>query len=106
MAGSPVEIDSLEALVIIDNELDVLSSVDPTKVTASGNLAQIGLSLPDKRLDRGGATKELGMDRICCAAWGLSILLVSVSLPAGSSTDRSSIQIDGYQRRCEAHSPV
>jgi 7,8-dihydropterin-6-yl-methyl-4-(beta-D-ribofuranosyl)aminobenzene 5'-phosphate synthase len=80
MADKLVEIDSLEALVIIDNELDVLSPVDPEKVVAYGNLGHIAMASPHVAHDRGGATKVLGMDRICCASWGLSVLLVSPSL--------------------------
>ena len=76
MAGSLVEIDSLEALVIIDNELDLISPVDPARVTAYGNLGHLAMSSTCKVHDRGSATKELRMDHLCCAAWGLSIFLV------------------------------
>jgi 7,8-dihydropterin-6-yl-methyl-4-(beta-D-ribofuranosyl)aminobenzene 5'-phosphate synthase len=77
MATPLIEIDSLEALVIIDNELDLLSPVDPEKVTAFGNLGHLALTSPHEVHDRGSATKEFRMEQICCAAWGLSILLVS-----------------------------
>ena len=80
MASSLVEIDSLEALVIIDNELDLLSPVDPAKVLAHGNLAHLAMASPHQPHDRGGASKEFRMEQICCAAWGLSILLVGIFL--------------------------
>jgi 7,8-dihydropterin-6-yl-methyl-4-(beta-D-ribofuranosyl)aminobenzene 5'-phosphate synthase len=85
MACSLAEIDSLEAFVIIDNELDLLSPVDPAKVAAYGNLGHLAMSSPHKVNARGRATKELRMDQLCCAAWGLSIILASMLLPAMSS---------------------
>ena len=70
------EIDSLEATVIIDNELDPLSPPAPNTVQIAGNLGTIGMNSMHKLTDRGGACKELRMEDICCSAHGLSILVV------------------------------
>lgn len=71
------EVDSLEAIVIIDNELDPLSPPAPDTVQLSGNLGAIGLGSRHNLTDRGGACKELRLEDVCCAAHGLSILVVS-----------------------------
>jgi 7,8-dihydropterin-6-yl-methyl-4-(beta-D-ribofuranosyl)aminobenzene 5'-phosphate synthase len=79
--NSLTEIDSLELVVIIDNELDVLSKPEPnTVVSSSGNIANIGLGSPANIHHRGECSKEIRMDSICCAAHGLSIQLVSISV--------------------------
>lgn len=70
------EIDSLEATVIIDNELDPLSPPAPDTVQITGTLGTIGLSSRHNLADRGGACKEMRMEDICCSAHGLSILVV------------------------------
>jgi 7,8-dihydropterin-6-yl-methyl-4-(beta-D-ribofuranosyl)aminobenzene 5'-phosphate synthase len=72
-----VEIDSLEALVIIDNELDPLSPVAPDTVHVSGLMGSLATGSPHDLNDRGDAQKELRMEDICCSAHGLSILVVS-----------------------------
>jgi 7,8-dihydropterin-6-yl-methyl-4-(beta-D-ribofuranosyl)aminobenzene 5'-phosphate synthase len=78
-ASSLVEIDSLEILVIIDNELDPISPVPPDTVhQTGGSIGQIASSTACQ-LDpneRGDAAVELRMDNICCAAHGLSIMVV------------------------------
>lgn len=71
------EIDSLEAIVIIDNELDPLSPPAPNTVQVTGNLGTIALSSRHTLTDRGEACKELRLEDVCCAAHGLSILVVS-----------------------------
>lgn len=72
-----VEIDSLEALVIIDNELDPLSPAAPDTVHVSGLMSSLATGSPHDLKDRGDAEKELRMEDICCSAHGLSILVVS-----------------------------
>jgi 7,8-dihydropterin-6-yl-methyl-4-(beta-D-ribofuranosyl)aminobenzene 5'-phosphate synthase len=72
-----VEIDSLEAVVIIDNEIDVMSWVQPNAVQVSRQWKDLALGQPDLVLARGGATKEMPMENVCCGAHGLSVLLVS-----------------------------
>lgn len=75
-----VEIDSLEATVIIDNELDPLSPIAPDTVHVSGQMATLAKCSPHKVEDRGPACREVRMEDICCSAHGLSILVVSISL--------------------------
>ncbi|KAG2413880.1 hypothetical protein HFD88_003070 [Aspergillus terreus] len=72
-----VEVDSLEALVIIDNELDPISPAAPDTVQISGLLNTIASNSPDDIDDRGDARKELRMEDICCSAHGLSILITA-----------------------------
>ncbi|KAJ6087228.1 hypothetical protein N7467_006142 [Penicillium canescens] len=71
------EIDSLEAIVIIDNELDPLSPPAPNTVQVTGNLGTIALSSRHTLTDRGEACKELRLEDVCCAAHGLSILVTA-----------------------------
>ena len=69
-----VEIDSLEAIVIVDNELDPLSSIAPNTVQVQGAWA------PEKEhLHERGNAMELLMESLCCGAHGLSVLLVQCS---------------------------
>lgn len=70
------EVDSLEAIVIIDNELDPLSPPAPGTVQISGNLGSIAMGSKHTLTDRGEACKELRLEDVCCAAHGLSILVV------------------------------
>ncbi|KAJ5120053.1 hypothetical protein N7448_010722 [Penicillium atrosanguineum] len=71
------EVDSLEAIVIIDNELDPLSMPAPETVQLSGNLATIGMSAGHVPINRGEAYREIRMEDICCSAHGLSILVTA-----------------------------
>jgi 7,8-dihydropterin-6-yl-methyl-4-(beta-D-ribofuranosyl)aminobenzene 5'-phosphate synthase len=72
---SLVEIDNLEAVVIVDNELDPLSWIAPDTVEVKGRWADVGLSQPHRHTDRGNAP-EVPMEALCCGAHGLSVLLV------------------------------
>ncbi|KAJ5114854.1 hypothetical protein NUU61_000613 [Penicillium alfredii] len=71
------EVDSLEAVVIIDNELDPLSPPPPDTVHVSGNMGNIAMGSSHTLTDRGGACQELKMEDICCSAHGLSILVTA-----------------------------
>ncbi|KAJ5530534.1 hypothetical protein N7527_003927 [Penicillium freii] len=71
------EVDSLEAIVIIDNELDPLSPPAPGTVQISGNLGSIAMGSRHTLTDRGEARKELRLEDVCCAAHGLSILVTA-----------------------------
>jgi len=73
--ASLVEIDSLEAIIIIDNELDPLSHIAPDTVNVSGHWKDLGFSREPILSSRGNAA-ELPMEALCCGAHGLSILLV------------------------------
>lgn len=70
------EVDTLEATVIIDNELDPLSPAAPGTVQIAGQMGSLIFKPDNEIMDRGDATRELRMEDICCAAHGLSILVV------------------------------
>jgi 7,8-dihydropterin-6-yl-methyl-4-(beta-D-ribofuranosyl)aminobenzene 5'-phosphate synthase len=74
------ELDSLEILVIVDNELDPISPSPNAAVEQSGGMKTVGINGPDISKDpsRGGAARELRMDHICCSAHGLSLLITGV----------------------------
>lgn len=76
-----VEIDNLEALIIVDNELDPISPINHEAVKVSGGLQTMAITSPFHLHDRGGAVKEIRMEQICSAAHGLSIMLVRVRGP-------------------------
>jgi 7,8-dihydropterin-6-yl-methyl-4-(beta-D-ribofuranosyl)aminobenzene 5'-phosphate synthase len=76
MTTSLAEIDYLDALIIIDNELDPMSPAAPDTVQVTGLLPHISVSAGRDVHDRGEAIKELRMDNLCCSAHGLSILVV------------------------------
>src|SRR5438045_2905080 len=78
------EIDSLEILVIVDNEVDPISTYSNPAVQATGNVMHIGMRSQTLVSDRGDATKEIRMDRICCGAHGLSLMIVCFRWQAAS----------------------
>ncbi|KAJ5910097.1 hypothetical protein N7504_004740 [Penicillium tannophilum] len=71
------EVDTLEATVIIDNELDPLSPAAPGTVQIAGQMGSLIFKPDNEIMDRGDATRELRMEDICCAAHGLSILVTA-----------------------------
>ncbi|KAK3073385.1 hypothetical protein LTR53_005093 [Teratosphaeriaceae sp. CCFEE 6253] len=81
--ASLVELDSVEILVIVDNEV-TLSQLDPISpcpnevVQQTGGLKEIGIFGTDIT-DRGEAKKELRMDSICCGAHGLALLITGIA---------------------------
>ena len=75
-----VEIDSLEATIIIDNEIDALSTTQPNTVVNNGRLPNIAMASKHIVENRGACKKELRMEDICCGAHGLSVLLVRHTL--------------------------
>lgn len=70
------EVDSLEATIIIDNELDPLSPAAPDTVRIAGQMGNLIFKPGNEITNRGDASRELRMGDICCAAHGLSILVV------------------------------
>ncbi|EEQ92147.2 metallo-beta-lactamase superfamily protein [Blastomyces dermatitidis ER-3] len=78
MSSSLVEIDALEAVVVIDNELDLMSPPAPGPVKVSRLIGEIGLTSPHHIHDRAEATKEFRLEDVCCSAHGLSVLLTAV----------------------------
>jgi 7,8-dihydropterin-6-yl-methyl-4-(beta-D-ribofuranosyl)aminobenzene 5'-phosphate synthase len=71
-----VELDSLEILVIVDNEVDPISTYSNPAIKVSGNLVHIGMGSQAEIHGRGDG-KEIRMDEICCGAHGLSLMIVS-----------------------------
>ena len=74
-----VELDSLEILVIIDNELDPISQSPNPAVQQSGGIKDITMRAPPLPSGaRGGSAAELRMDHICCSAHGLSLMITGI----------------------------
>lgn len=80
MADPLLELDSLEILVIIDNELDPISPCPSSEIQQTGGLKDISALGPLPPNDRGpGPCNELRMSNICCSAHGLSLLITGIS---------------------------
>jgi 7,8-dihydropterin-6-yl-methyl-4-(beta-D-ribofuranosyl)aminobenzene 5'-phosphate synthase len=77
MSSSLLELDSVEILVIIDNEVDPISKYPNPQVSAYGNLADIALNTPFHPSERGSNCHEIKMNQLCCGAHGLSLMIVS-----------------------------
>lgn len=77
MALPLVELDALEILVIVDNEVDPISTYSNPAIQATGNIVHIGMRSQTEIHGRGDAAKEIRMDNICCGAHGLSLMIVS-----------------------------
>ena len=74
-----VELDSLEILVIIDNELDPISPSPNPAVQQSGGIKDITMRAPPlPSTARGGSAAEFRMDHICCSAHGLSLMITGI----------------------------
>lgn len=68
-----VALDELRLLVVVDNETDGLSSVDPG-VPQVSEIVQLALSVPASgELD--GHPCKVVFDKVCCAGHGLSVLV-------------------------------
>lgn len=74
--SSLVEVDSLEAVVIIDNEIDLMSWVSPNTVDVSGRFPDIMLSESKSTAMGKESIKVMPMEAMCCGAHGLSVLAV------------------------------
>lgn len=74
--GSIVEVDALEVLVIVDNEVDPISSYQIPDLKVSGQLADVALRAPLQEASRGSAKFEIRLDNVCCGAHGLSLMIV------------------------------
>lgn len=74
-----VELDSLDILVIIDNELDPISPCSNPDVQYSGGIRDIAFrNHAFEPKAGGGPIRELNMEDICCSAHGLSLMLTAV----------------------------
>lgn len=76
-----VEVDSIEIKVIVDNEVDPISPSGNPSVQYAGLMQGQPLDPLPPGDDRGGAKAELKMENICCAAHGLSLMIVRVQHP-------------------------
>ncbi|KXT11960.1 hypothetical protein AC579_1010 [Pseudocercospora musae] len=73
------ELDSVEILVIIDNELDPISPCPSTEAQYSGGIREIAFRNPAfEPAAGGGPIRELKMEEICCSAHGLSLMITGV----------------------------
>lgn len=100
------EIDNLEIHVIVNDELDPISpSVNPAVQVASSFMG-IPLSPLDHDSDRGGAQMEMRMENICCAAHGISLLLVGHLLFSAGFVYLTAMKPDCHQRRQKAPFPL
>ncbi|KAJ5341703.1 hypothetical protein N7541_010827 [Penicillium brevicompactum] len=70
-------IDHLEIHVIVNDELDPISPSPNPAVKVASRFMGVPLSRLNSDTDRGGAEMEMRMDNICCAAHGISLLLIA-----------------------------
>lgn len=74
-----VELDSVEILVVIDNELDPISASPNPGVVQSGNLRDIAFREEPQQPDADSEPyREAKMENICCSAHGLSLLITGI----------------------------
>lgn len=69
-----LELDELTALVVVDNETDTLSSIEPS-VPQAPEVAGLAARLPVSAELEGGIPGKVVFDKLCCAAHGFSVLL-------------------------------
>ena len=74
--NSLVEIDALQILVIVDNEVDPISTYQHPDLKVSGQLSDVALRAPLLESDRAPAKFEIRLDNVCCGAHGLSLMIV------------------------------
>ena len=74
----PVEVDSIEIRVLVNDQLDNNAASWNPEVQAPGRLSHIPLrSLDEEQIKaRGGAKAEISFANSCCGAHGLSLLIV------------------------------
>lgn len=70
------EIDALDVLVIVDNEVDPISSYQVPGLRVGGQIADLALLGPLQGDERGPAKFEIRLDNLCCGAHGLSLMIV------------------------------
>ena len=78
--ASLIEVDALEVLVIVDNEVDPISSYNIPGLIVSGQMNDIAPLAPLQDNDRGSAKCEIRLDNVCCGAHGLSLMIVGRAL--------------------------
>ena len=70
-----VELDELRLLIVVDNEIDMLSSVAP-EIPQVSSAAYLGPRVPTLREHQGHPCKVV-LDRHCCAGHGFSVLVTA-----------------------------
>lgn len=90
---SLVEVDELEAVVIVDNEIDCMSWIAPDTVDVTGRFPDLCLNKSVDQEVEGTNVKFLPMESICCGAHGLSVLVVR-SFNSTSQTSPASTAYD------------
>lgn len=70
------EIDTLEIVVVVDNEMDPISPSPNPAVQQPGRMTNVLLTNLEPSVERGGSTREFRMENLCCGAHGLSLMIV------------------------------
>ncbi len=70
------EVDSVEILVIVDNEVDPISSYSHPDLKVTGNIIDVAQRVPLNDPNRGDAQSELKLTNLSCGAHGLSLMIV------------------------------
>ena len=70
------EVDSVEILVIVDNEVDPISSYPHPDLKVTGNIIDVAQRVPLNDPSRGDAQSVLKLTNVCCGAHGLSLMIV------------------------------
>ncbi|KAF2474070.1 uncharacterized protein BDR25DRAFT_385522 [Lindgomyces ingoldianus] len=81
-AQSRKYLDSLEIVVIVNDELDIISHSPNPTVETTGSFMGIPLTSLQNPKVHGGATKQMRMDSICCGAHGLFLM---ITVPSGDA---------------------
>ncbi|KAF4636714.1 hypothetical protein G7Y89_g1364 [Cudoniella acicularis] len=75
--SSLVKVDELEAVVIIDNEVDCMSWIAPDTVDVSGRFPDLCLNNAVNQKVGGQNVKVIPMEAMSCGAHGLSVLVTA-----------------------------
>ena len=70
------EIDLLDILVVVDNEVDPISSYQHPDLKVGGQMSDVAMRAPLPDGSRGGSKFEIRLDNVCCGAHGLSLMIV------------------------------
>ncbi|KAK8140236.1 hypothetical protein PG984_000302 [Apiospora sp. TS-2023a] len=74
-----VEVDSLIIRAIVNDEIDQISPSPHPGIRHPSSFMGAPLTILDSPpADRGGATREMRMDTLCCGAHGLSLLITAI----------------------------
>lgn len=87
----PIEVDSIEIRVLVNDQLDNNAASWNPEVQAPGRLSHMPLRSLDEQQSqaRGGAKAEISFANSCCGAHGLSLLIVCCDMESISYTGES-----------------